>query len=88
MGILHGKRGGLNGFFNTHGSIASSGMALNLDKKFLQTVRIRVIIGLLHEELECRNCGTRWRVDEPLPADYWRCPNGCNADHVKPGTKN
>jgi hypothetical protein len=56
-------------------------MAVNLDKQFLQKVRVRVIIGLLHEELQCRSCGARWRVGEPLPVDYWRCPNGCNAKH-------
>ena len=56
-------------------------MAVNLDRQFLKKVRVRVIIGLLHEELQCRTCGARWRVGEPLPADYWRCPNGCNANH-------
>ena len=62
-------------------------MAVNLDRKFLQKVRVRVIIGLLHEELQCRICGERWRVGEPLPEDYWRCPNGCNAGHEKTDTK-
>jgi hypothetical protein len=74
--VLHGNSGALTGFSNLHESIASSGMAVNLDRQFLQKVRVRVIIGLLHEELQCRSCGARWRVDEPLPVDYWCCPNG------------
>jgi hypothetical protein len=62
-------------------------MAINLDREFLKMVRVRVIIGLLHEELLCRDCSARWRVSEPLPIDYWRCPNGCNANRVKPDSK-
>ena len=85
--MLHGNSGGLTGFSNSHESIASSGMAVNLDRQFLQKVHVRVIIGLLHEELQCRSCGARWRVGEPLPADYWRCPNGCNAKREQSDSK-
>jgi hypothetical protein len=77
----------VNRFFDSHDSIGSSGMAVNLDRQFLQKVHVRVIIGLLHEELQCRTCGARWSVGEPLPVDYWRCPNGCNANYEKTDSK-
>lgn len=53
-------------------------MPVKLDRNLLQRARVRVIVGLFHEELQCKVCNTRWRVNEPLPPDYWRCPNGCN----------
>ena len=33
--------------------------------------------------LKCQHCATTWQPLDPatemLPADYWKCPNGCNA---------
>jgi hypothetical protein len=83
--VLYGNSGAYR-FSNTR-IVASSGMAVNLDRQFLQKVRVRVIIGLLHEELQCRSCGARWRVDEPLPVDYWCCPNGCNTKQEQSDSK-
>lgn len=85
--VLHSNRGGLTNFPAYTRSINLLGMTINLDSAFLKKVRVRVIIGLLHEELQCRTCSSRWRVSEPLPADYWRCPNGCNANYEKPDLK-
>jgi hypothetical protein len=82
ISMLHSNSDELTNFPAHTRSITPLAMAINLDREFLKKVRVRVIIGLLHEELLCRRCGARWRVGEPLPADYWRCPNGCNRDRA------
>lgn len=43
----------------------------------------RTATGWALDSVACNKCGTRWtpepQADGNLPADWWKCPNGCNA---------
>lgn len=59
---------------------------LHRPRRFSAPELQRVGVTLVNAEqplLQCTTCGERWKpmlqAGGKLPANYWQCPNGCNA---------
>lgn len=62
--------------------------AMNIDKKALVKIGLRLVTRLFSQEIECRNCGARWRLQKTAEEQRWLCPNGCNSRLLASGKNN